>query len=102
MNKPKDWSKREWLNPPGSYDNGWVKYNVATEEWDKTRGGRGVDIYGSLLIADCSRTITLNLDVSTKRDYNRVIKKLAKLRKVIDQLEDGINEAWEYKQEEEM
>lgn len=95
MNKPKRFVKREWLNPPSSYNDGWIKYGV---ELEKVGGRWG--IYSDLMIADCSRTITLDLYVSNSREYNQVIKKIGKLRTALDILEEKITEAYEWKEQQ--
>lgn len=79
------------LNPPSSPDTGIVKVtsNLSRDltDWDI-----------ELTIWDCSRKITLDFSVwggLNARTINARLKKLNKLRKALDLVEDRLNEALE-------
>ncbi len=61
--------KRVWLNSVNSYHTGWIKYGVSS--------GHYITEYDAeFRLADCSRSIDLSLDVHTKSDRIKSIKKL--------------------------
>ncbi len=61
--------KRVWLNSVNSYHTGWIKYGVHPDpsfmDWD-----------AEFKLADCSRSIDLSLDIHTKKERIKSIKKL--------------------------
>lgn len=81
--KEKVWVRnRIWLNPPSSFDDGWMKYYVTETHYSDER-----EPYyeADLMIADCSRTVSLNIDPG-KKYRKQALRKLNLIRDGIDDL----------------
>ena len=75
---------RKWLNPTTSYDNGWIKWGVNTD----SDGDRN----STLIIADCSRQISLSVHTYSKKDRKKTMRKLQTLHDAIGDLMHQIRE----------
>ena len=71
MTQPKNIRIRKWLNAVDSYDNGWIKF---TSHIRSAKTNPYME--SQLTIADCNRQITLSTACDSKRDWDRLQKKL--------------------------
>lgn len=71
-------NERKWINPSGSYDNGWYKASVEKD---------GGYITSTFMLADCSRTIALSFDFEDKKGYTKSMKKIELLKAALGKME---------------
>ncbi len=90
-------AKRAFLNPVNHMDDGWIKYVVYARDYRQHGHHAGIDVDAKLIIADCSRTITLDLDVDCNypKEYKQRMDKLNKLRQAIDDIQAAIQQEYE-------
>ena len=83
--------KRKWLNPKDHDDNGWISYSVKYDYGNSAE----------FMIADCSRTISLNFSSYNKNDFSKRAAKVDALIDALTEFRDALGEAWRYEQDKE-
>lgn len=73
--------RRKWLNPPNSYNTGYIKYGVYPDNNEMIYSDIG------LKLADCSRIIEFEFSFGTKKERKISMKKLAIFRESLEELE---------------
>lgn len=70
--------KRQWLNPSGSDATGYIYWGVRQEDF----GG----YYAMFKLADCSRIVSLDIYLGSKRERRVSLKKLNLIKKAVDDM----------------
>ena len=74
--------KRSWLNPASSDSTGYVISGISKENNYS---------YGRLKIADCSRIVSLDIDVDDSKQRKQTIKKISIIQNALIDLVKQIN-----------
>lgn len=82
---------RKWINKPRFHSNGHVLVDVQSSPWEN-KDEKKVTIGGSFDIADCTRIISLSVDVHDKEDLENVLFKLAALKEAIERTEKFVKD----------
>ena len=83
--------KRKWINPKSHDDNGWISYNVNSD----------YGLNAEFMIADCSRTITLNFSTysQSKKGAMQRADKINTLIEALTEFREALGEAWQYEED---
>lgn len=74
--------RRRFLNRARFHQGAHVIADVDVETWDGRRS-----VQADLVVADCSRCVTLDFQVSTRADAANALHKLGVLRSVLEEFE---------------
>ena len=96
----KDISKRKFLNPVSSSNNGSLKWTIRVEQYEDDDGDQQLNVNGQFIIFDCRKGISLDLYGETvhgegRRSYKANIQKLRWLAEHANECADKMQEYWD-------
>jgi len=77
---------RQFLNKPGNGGVAAIRISCGTIKPKKENKDQYLDIYPNFTLSDCSRSVSFEVDVHSKKEYANSLDKLKKIRDSVEKL----------------
>lgn len=81
--------KRQFLNDREGA--AMIEASLYNRSWEDKEGKRQFSLDGEVHITDCSRSVSLSIDVNDSKSWANAVHKLERVIRVLEQMKDRIN-----------